>query len=247
MKKFNYVLNEEEKSRILNLHKIEKNTISEQKTPDPFAKGPIYTFQPDIIKFSTSNVNTAGSNLFKTGSAEINTDSPEFKNAVSELRNATFGSTIEVQGGASRVGEKQGFDNKGLAKKRAENFVKALQDAGLDKYKYKIIAPVVGGSDVRDSKEALAAQFVKYGYNQLKMNYDYETAIDNTGVKIDRTIKDNPLVVVPPIPKPDPVQKELYSIKYEITYDPKVFPSKRISAAIAAALQGKVVSIKGIK
>lgn len=136
------------------------------------------------FKLIGKEVKLDGNKLFKTGSADININSDVFKSAVAQLKPAAReGYPIEIIGGASSVGSNRGFDNKGLAKKRAQNFISALKNAGVNGN--FTIDTIVGGATKKDSPEALLQQFVKYVVKDKGgAKLDYETAIDNTAVRI---------------------------------------------------------------
>jgi outer membrane protein OmpA-like peptidoglycan-associated protein len=127
---------------------------------------------------------TLRGDLFKTGSSEINKDSNEFKNAVKVISSASKeGYPIEIIGGASSVGSNKGYDNKALATRRAQNFIKALKETGING-NFKISNSVVGNATERDSAEALQQQFVRYIVREMGVKINQEIAIDNTATKI---------------------------------------------------------------
>jgi hypothetical protein len=222
-------LTSEEKERILEMHKPNVGVITEA-----LGGGANTTEKPSQTTFTTTEVKTLGQNLFKTGSAEINKDSTEFKSAVNDLKKSTTLNDIEIQGGASLVGQKSGYNNMALANRRAQNFVNALIESGVNK-NFVIIKSVVGGSDVRDSKEALEAQFVKYGYNIINPNLNTTTAIDNTATVVPPNLRDISM-------KTNDTYGRIY---YEVTYDPKLNQDpSTITSTIKKALSGKVKSIK---
>jgi hypothetical protein len=95
-----------------------------------------------------------GKNLFATGKSEINKNSPEYKTALAAIKRIPTGNTLLVSGRASLVGVGKGNwteeKNKELAKKRAENFVKALKDDGVTSINYKI--DYAQSTDTRSAK-----------------------------------------------------------------------------------------------
>jgi hypothetical protein len=222
-------LSSEEKERILEMHKPNVGVIAEA-----LGGGANTTEKPAQTEFTTTEVKKLGRNLFKTGSAEINKDSQEFKNAVANLKQSTTSNTVEIQGGASLVGQKSGYDNMGLANRRARNFVNALIESGVVK-NFVIIKSVVGGSDVRNSKEALDAQFVRYGYNITNPNLNTTTAIDNTATVVPPNLRDISMQT-----------NDTYGrIYYEVIYDPKLNQDpSTITSTIKKALRGKAKSIR---
>jgi len=127
---------------------------------------------------------TLTANLFKTGSSEINKNSDEFKKAVKVISSAVGGGyPIEIIGGASSVGSDKGYDNKALATRRAQNFINALKDTGING-NFKISKTIVGDATERDSSKALQQQFVQYIVREMGVKINQEIAIDNTATKI---------------------------------------------------------------
>jgi hypothetical protein len=228
MKKTTIDISLDEKNRILEMYKSNTTIISEA-----LGGGANTTERPAQTTFTTTEVKKLGTNLFKTGSSEINKESNEFKNAVNNLKKLTTSDKVEVQGGASLVGQKSGYDNMALANRRARNFVKALIESGVNK-NFVIIKSVVGGSDVRDSKEALAAQFVKYGYDNTNINPNTTTAIDNTATVVPPNLGD---VSMQP--------RDTYKIYYEVVYNPKLNQKESIiTSAITDVLEDKAISVR---
>ena len=141
--------------------------------------GSAYTRQDQVI-FTPGSTTVLDGSLFKLGKDAIDTNNPQFKKAVDLLK--PLGSPIIViEGGASAVGSDKGFDNVALARRRAENFIKALKDAGVDTDLYQFKA-TVGKSTVPNSKEANAEQFVNVIYKKEGRG-QYIAAIDNATVK----------------------------------------------------------------
>jgi hypothetical protein len=189
--------------------------------------GSAYTRQ-DQLTFTPGSTTILDGSLFKLGKDAIDTNNPQFKKAVSLLK--PLGSPIIViEGGASAVGSDKGFDNVALAKKRAENFIKALKDAGVDTDLYQFKA-TVGKSKVPNSKEADAEQFVKVIYKKEGRG-QYIAAIDNATVK-KQIIPINK--VVPPVE----VGRDFLILK--VFYD-KDTKDKVISSAVASTKPLKAV------
>jgi hypothetical protein len=141
--------------------------------------GSAYTRQ-DQLTFTPGSTTILDGSLFKLGKDQIDTSNPQFKKAVDLLK--PLGTPIiTIQGGASAVGNDRGFDNMGLAKRRAENFVRALKAAGVDTSLY-ITKSGVGTATVPNSAEANAEQFVKIIYTK-ETRGQYIAAIDNATVK----------------------------------------------------------------
>jgi hypothetical protein len=138
---------------------------------------------------TTPQTITMDGSLFKNGEDKIDTNSSEFKKGVAAIQDASFSSfmggnppSIQIIGGASRVGEKQGYDNKGLAQRRANNFYNIVKNI-FPNIKFTVGQPVVGGSDVKNSAEANAAQFVKLVVSGSKTDLSVTQARDNTVVR----------------------------------------------------------------
>ena len=141
--------------------------------------GSAYTRQ-DQLTFTPGSTTILDGSLFKLGKDQIDTNNSQFKKAVDLLK--PLGTPIiTIQGGASAVGNDKGFDNMGLAKRRAENFVRALKAAGVDTSLY-ITKSGVGTATVPNSAEANAEQFVKIIYTK-ETRGQYIAAIDNATVK----------------------------------------------------------------
>jgi hypothetical protein len=141
--------------------------------------GSAYTRQ-DQLTFTPGSTTILDGSLFKLGKDQIDTNNSQFKKAVDLLK--PLGTPIiTIQGGASAVGNDKGFDNMGLAKRRAENFVRALKAAGVDTSLY-ITKSGVGTATVPNSAEANAEQFVKIIYTKEPRG-QYIAAIDNATVK----------------------------------------------------------------
>jgi hypothetical protein len=141
--------------------------------------GSAYTRQ-DQLTFTPGSTTILDGSLFKLGKDQIDTSNSQFKKAVDLLK--PLGTPIiTIQGGASAVGNDKGFDNMGLAKRRAENFVRALKAAGVDTSLY-ITKSGVGTATVPNSTEANAEQFVKIIYTKEPRG-QYIAAIDNATVK----------------------------------------------------------------
>jgi len=139
---------------------------------------------------SSYTVNMDGS-LFKNGEDGIDTNSQEFKKGLNAISDATFQSsmsgkkpTIQIIGGASAVGQKQGYDNIGLAKRRANNFYKIVKDK-FPNVNFTVGQPVVGTATKKNSSEANAEQFVKLVVSGSKTDLNTRQAIDHTAVNLN--------------------------------------------------------------
>jgi hypothetical protein len=196
------IISEEEKKEIRN--KYSNKNVQEQ------IMGGNTTGQDD--KFTSQLIDKTKKlrgGLFKTGSDQVDTKSREFQQAVRELNPVgNTGNPVEIIGGASSVGSDRGFDNKGLATRRAMNFKTALQNAGVNTQNMIISDVIVGNATERNSPEALQQQYVGYTVRDIDFKIDYQTAIDNTAtVKKDIKRQVN-LVQTNPEPKPKPKKDE---------------------------------------
>ena len=175
-----------------------------------------------------------GNNLFKLGSSEINTDSDVFKKVVKGIKDSGNGD-ITLQGGASSVGGDK-YDNLGLAKKRAENFKKALENVGITNNITISQGVVTPKTDIPNSPEANNAQFVKVTMKGLTLiPGGILPAIDNTSVlnpKFPPKIKDK-----------DNLTVVKHYIDVRITF-PTTVRSKEILDTIGPPLQKLNATVK---
>jgi hypothetical protein len=194
------IISEEEKKEIRN--KYSKSNVQEQ------IMGGNTTGQDD--KLTTELIDRTKKlrgGLFKTGSDQVDTNSSEFQQAVKELTPVgNIGNPVEIIGGASSVGSDRGFNNKGLATRRAMNFKTALQNAGVNTKNMFITDVIVGNATERNSTEALQQQYVGYTVRDMDFKIDYQTAIDNTAT-VRQDIK-RPLNLVQTNPEPKPKKDE---------------------------------------
>ena len=147
-------------------------------------------------------------NLFKTGSSVIDTNSTPFQDAIgvfTKLDQAGYKGTLIIKGSASAVGKERGFDNLALARKRAENFWKAVQKwfdntTRGSKFGFEVkLDAMVGTATVPNSKEALAEQcvyliWVGEGKKEEKLKYELVQPIDNTAVTV-RPLPVKPIIL----------------------------------------------------
>ena len=147
--------------------------------------------KPTYVNFTSSDL--------KTGSDEVDTNSKPYIDLKKKLEMVvssgnTKGAEVSILGGASGVGTKQGYDNKGLAERRAkklkDQLIKDIPDLA-SKVKFKV-SGVVGTSDKFNSPEALKEQFVMVsislpGKGIIKTNSEVDNTAVDTGFK---TIRD---------------------------------------------------------
>lgn len=204
-------------------------------------KGGVTTGGPE--RFETSIINRPvqmGSNLFKIGSDKINTNSAEFKKALSILRTAP-GAVVEIQGGASAVGSDRGYDNKALAERRAQNFITALKNSGVDTSGYQVLGGVVGKATKANSPEANAEQFVRFTIKPTPgLKIDQKIAIDNTAVAM-KNLPIGKLSV-----KPTPGKSGKYSVVFKFDYDTSITNVSEIYNLVKNATEGKVSNISNV-
>lgn len=181
-----------------------------------------------------------GSNLFKLGSDKINTNSGEFKRGLSILKTAPKAS-VEIQGGASAVGNDRGYDNKALAERRSQNFVTALKNSGIDTSGYTILPGVVGKATKANSPEANAEQFVRFTIKPTPgLKIDQKIAIDNTATQLP-ILPIGKLVV-----NPTPGKTNKYMVIFRFDYDTSVTNVSEIYNLVKNATEGKVSNITNV-
>lgn len=183
-----------EKGRILEMHKKQGYSLSEQtsviddRLPPQFRGGKDRVGIPgreDDTKQADYGINVPeviiiDGSLFKNGIANIDKNNPKYREAISTLKKLPTNMSVNIIGGASAVGNGK-FDNKKLAMLRATNFIKAAQSDGV-----KIgMTPsgTVGKNTVKDSPGAEAEQFVKVDFIKGS-RFKGTTAIDNTSTDI---------------------------------------------------------------
>jgi hypothetical protein len=193
-------INSSERGRILEMHKKQGHSLSEQIRPsltqadkDEMAKvadAMTNNLSPGLDNKATPGGSRRGdiaipqtidlgSSLFRNGVADIDKTNAGYKEAITKLKKLEPGISVEVIGGASRVGSDQGFNNEKLAMLRATNFIKAAQSDGV-----KVpMTPSgkVGSSKEKNSPAAEKEQFVKIEFTKTGRS-DTTTGIDNTRV-----------------------------------------------------------------
>lgn len=148
---------------------------------------------------------TLGAGLFLNGVDKIDKSSQEYLKGVAEIEKVynrkgdNF--DIVVIGGASAVGSPT-YDNKGLARRRAQNFINSVQGR-FPNIKFTI-STEVGKATVKNSPEANAEQFVKLNFTELSLKSNINPAIDNTAA-VFQNIKPIVKKVKAPIPTEDKV------------------------------------------
>lgn len=183
--------------------------------------------------------------LFKTGSSEVNKKSQQFVLAKQYLSNIPSGDTVLVTGYASLAGVGKGGwtedKNKELAKKRAENFVKALKEEGVTQVKYAVnyIQSTDSKTSKSGSKEAMEAQSVTLTRYKKGVSIGTVIARDNTA-----TVK--PKILVPTL---DKAKTEYFVLKFtydseERSKDPKFY--SKVSAKLTEVAKSNKCTVTDI-
>jgi len=192
------------------------------------------------VGYVTTKTINFGKDKMETGSDEVKKESREYKDLVTSMSNTpkpTDGKKYKVKiiGGASAVGNSDNYDNKGLAKRRADKLKSSLiQDVPGLNNKFEITTDgVVGKSIKKNSPEAYAEQFVKI---QLQLP---QIVTDKSFIESDKTITThgggiyrgkNGETIIPPIPIrdtetticvtfPSGYKKALINLLYEFKTD----------------------------
>jgi hypothetical protein len=166
-----------EKDRILEMHKkngyslSEQNAVLNDRLPPQFrdngdkigTPGLFDDSVPSDYKFKIPKEITIPGSLFKNGIANIDRNNSNYKEAIAQMKKIPANMSVSIVGGASNVGTKEGYDNDKLAMLRATNFIKAAQSDGV---KLDMIpSGVVGQSTEKNSPKANAEQFVKINFS----------------------------------------------------------------------------------
>ena len=150
-------------------------------------------YYKDRLSYDISTPIVLNKDKFKTGTDTIDTSSKEYqklKNILANLPTSKTKLDISIIGSASTVGNDQGYDNKGLALRRAEKLAAQLMKdiPGLrDKVNLKITGQVVPKTNVPESPQALAAQKITVIFNQKnKQSTFVPIEVDNTAANINK-------------------------------------------------------------
>ena len=200
-----YDVSENEKKNILEQHSritnLTNNKLSTMLSEDNVqgggknAAGQGVGYHRDMIPFDTNKTVNFGKDKMKTGSDEVDVNSLEYLDLKDRLKkemtnnNSTSPITVNVLGGASKVGSSSGYNNKALAKRRADKLVNQLRKdlPGVDK-KFKFVTNgVVGTSTKLNSPEAYKEQFVNVSFSEPSTGFiKTSTETDNTAVNIPK-------------------------------------------------------------
>ena len=163
-------------------------------------------YEKEIMTYDTTTPITLSKDNFKTGSDQIDTTSGKYQELKQKLINLPKSNTkldVKVIGGASSVGSKQGYDNKKLALRRANNLVVQLKKdiPGIDgKVNFITSGQVQPNTDTPESKEALAAQRIDVSFSQKgKGQIKTPVEVDNTTVNVNKFTPNNGGGTIPPI------------------------------------------------
>jgi hypothetical protein len=131
-----------------------------------------------------------GAGLFENGVDKIDEQSAEFQKGIQALIDVSFQVTqtkvpiiVTVIGGASKVGEAQGYDNTSLAMRRANNFIKIVGQR-FKNVEFKPGTPVIG-DETKKGPKADMQQFVRLVINKTKTETTQMPNIDHTTNKLN--------------------------------------------------------------
>lgn len=190
---------------------IDESELKEQPEVNPKK----YTYKGEgpsnmTTKMVSSPV-TLGAGLFLNGVDKIDKSSQEYLKGVAEIEKVSNRKgdnfDIVVIGGASAVGSPT-YDNKGLARRRSQNFINSVQGR-FPNIKFTI-STEVGKATVKNSPEANAEQFVKLNFTELSLKSNINPAIDNTAA-VFQNIKP----IVKKVKAPNPTEEKV-TVCFEI-------------------------------
>jgi len=167
------------------LNRLVKKIVSEQvsaPTGQHWSGGYGPGLGQDKVKKVASTVTLDGS-LFANGVDKTDTSSQAFQKGVQAIKSAPIDDlTVTVIGGASAVGTKQGYNNEDLARRRAENFVKAIKPSfpGIN-----FVVKTKVGTATTAGDQANAEQFVKLVFTTTTTSVTMAKAIDHTAVNMN--------------------------------------------------------------
>lgn len=170
------------------LKKMINKLVTEQQGEGVFTGGGM-----GLGKINTTTkpvVINMGAGLFENGVDKIDEQSAEFQKGIQALIDVSFQVTqtkipiiVTVIGGASAVGNAQGYDNKSLAMRRANNFIKIVSQR-FKNVQFKVGAPVIG-IETKKGPKANMEQFVRLVINKTKTETTQMPAIDHTTNKLN--------------------------------------------------------------
>ena len=190
---------------------IDESELEEQPEVNPKK----YTYKGEgpsnmTTKMVSSPV-TLGAGLFLNGVDKIDKSSQEYQTGLKKIEQVSKqkGGNFEVTvvGGASAVGSPS-YDNKGLATRRAQNFINSVQ-GNFPNVKFTI-STKVGKATTKNSPEANAEQFVKLNFIDSSLKSSISPAIDNTAA-VFQNIKP----IVKKVKAPNPTEEKV-TVCFEI-------------------------------
>jgi hypothetical protein len=150
----------------------------------------------DNVTFDTNKTYNFGKDKMKTGSDVVDTTTKEYKDMVSKFKSSLSNPevkgiiNVEVLGGASAAKVSSSYDNKALAKRRADNLITQIKKdvPGVErKFKFTSLGMVDQTATKVNSPEAYKAQFVKVSFSQpSSQSVKVPTEVDNTAVNIPK-------------------------------------------------------------
>jgi hypothetical protein len=177
--------------------RLEKRVLSEALGGGEYDASSIDKIKAKYPNGFNLNLSSTGTATFSNGVDAINGNNQSIKNIVNtilagcKINTKTMACsskvTVTVGGGASAVGESQGYDNNALAKRRRDNFIKYLNGIdpiAMNKQFITITAgqTKVGKATVKNSAAAQSEQYVSASINSLVRADATGQVGDNTNV-----------------------------------------------------------------
>ena len=141
----------------------------------------------------TIPIKSSGKNTFSNGVDKINANDPKIKEITELIKNLLATNTgkidVTVNGGASKVGESDGYDNTALATRRRDNLINYLRQNFNSKSLNLIPGTVnVGKATIKDSDAAMKEQYVSVEVSApQKLNVQIKGEVGDNTTR-DRTI-----------------------------------------------------------
>ena len=141
----------------------------------------------------TIPIKSSGKNTFSNGVDKINANDPKIKEITELIKNLLATNTgkidVTVNGGASKVGESDGYDNTALATRRRDNLINYLRQNFNTKSLNLIPGTVnVGKATIKDSDAAMKEQYVSVEVSApQKLNVQIKGEVGDNTTR-DRTI-----------------------------------------------------------
>lgn len=167
---------------------------------DAYLGGGNYTKPSEIIQTwkNGGKIQLRGS-LFSIGSDKVNKGSQEYKNTLDALKTINFSKPVVIESSSSWIGSDKGFDNKGLAKRRRDNFIKALVEDGVKQQLVAgeaVVGPKRTGEDEKNYPFDQSVNLFVQGSTVPALKTT--SAIDNTGAGLDPKLAKKQVVVITP-------------------------------------------------